>query len=42
MIIQWQTFQKLCRLHDDSIFGNFVLYDEHAFTVGEDGFKGMF
>ena len=35
-------FSEVMRLHDDSILGNFVLYDERAFTVGEDGFEGTF
>ncbi|OIR22219.1 MAG: hypothetical protein BEU02_00255 [Marine Group III euryarchaeote CG-Epi5] len=35
-------FSEMMNLNDDSMFGNFVLYDERAFAVGEDGFTGMF
>lgn len=35
-------FSEVMQFNDGSILGNFVLYDERAFTVGEDGFEGMF
>ena len=35
-------FSKVMGLNDDSILGNFVHYDEHAFTVSEEGFTGTF
>ena len=35
-------FSEVMPFDDGSILGNFVLYDERAFTVGEDGFEGIF
>ena len=35
-------FSEMRNLNDDNIFENFVLYDERAFAVGEDGFAGTF
>ena len=35
-------FSEVMSLDDGSILGNFVLYDERAFAVGEDGFAGTF
>ena len=35
-------FSEVMSLDDGNILGNFVLYNEHEFTVGEDGFQGVF
>ena len=35
-------FSEVMSLDDGNILGNFVLYNEHEFTVGEDGFQGIF
>ena len=35
-------FSEMRNLNDDNMFENFVLYDERAFAVGEDGFAGTF
>ena len=35
-------FSEVMNLDDGNILGNFVLYDERAFAVGEDGFAGTF
>ena len=35
-------FSEVMSLDDGNILGNFVLYDEREFAVGEDGFEGTF